>query len=72
MQNQQINNILMLAQNMGLIDLAMQGYNAYKNGKLDIFVNYHYANNKEFKDFFDKNKNKTFEQFLKDKGINVE
>ena len=46
-----INNILDIARNAGLIDVAMEGYNAYRNGKLDVFVNYHYYNNDKFRKF---------------------
>lgn len=67
----QINSILGLAQSAGLLDIAIQGFNAYKNGKLDVFVGYHYQNTPAFKKFFDENKDKTFAEFLEEKGINL-
>lgn len=70
-QNPQINNLLGMAQGAGLLDIAMQGYNAYRNGKLQVFAKYQYDNNPNFKKFYDENKNKTFEQFLNEKGIEL-
>lgn len=61
-----------LAQNAGLVDLVMQGYQAYKNGKLPDFLQYQYDNNIQFRKFYDKNKGKSFEEFLKEKNIHLQ
>lgn len=42
--NPAVSNLMGMAQSAGLIDLAMQGYQAYKMGKLPEFVAYQYDN----------------------------
>lgn len=67
-----MSNLLGMAQNAGLIDIAMQGYRAYQEGKLPEFMQYQYDNNIHFRKFYDKNKNKTFSEFFSEKNINLE
>lgn len=64
-------NLLGMAQSAGLIDIAMQGYQAYKSGKLPEFVAYQYDNNITFRKFYDKHKNQTLEEFFKENNINL-
>lgn len=64
-------NLMSMAQSAGLIDLAMQGYNAYKMGKLPEFVAYQYENNLSFRKFYDKYKGQTLEEFFTDNGIKI-
>lgn len=65
-------NIMAMAQSAGLIDLAIQGYQAYKSGRLPEFVSYQYENNIAFRKFYDKHKNETFKEFLKSNAIDLE
>lgn len=64
-------NIMAMAQGAGLIDIAIQGYQAYQSGRLPEFVSYQYENNITFRKFYDKNKGKTFEEFFKENNINL-
>lgn len=64
-------NLMALAQNAGLVDVAMQGYNAYQSGKLPDFVAYQYENNIKFRKFYDKHKDQTFAEFLAENGITL-
>lgn len=70
--NPAMSNLLGMAQSAGLIDIAMQGYRAYQEGKLPEFMQYQYDNNIHFRKFYDKNKNKTFSEFFSEKNINLE
>ena len=65
-------NIMAMAQSAGLVDLAIQGYQAYKSGRLPEFVSYQYENNIAFRKFYDKHKNETFKEFLKSNAIDLE
>ena len=65
-------NILRIAKGTGLIELAMQGYQAYQCGKLPDFVSYQYENNINFRKFYDKHKNETFQEFFQKNNINLE
>lgn len=58
-------------QNAEMIDLLNQGFNAYNNGKLDVFFKYNYDNNKKFKEIYDKYKDVTLNDFLIQNGINL-
>lgn len=69
--NQAAANLMAMAQNAGLADLAMQGYSAYRTGRLPEFVSYQYDNNIHFRKFYDKHKNQTLEEFFHDSGINL-
>lgn len=65
-------NIMAMAQSAGLIDLAIQGYQAYKAGRLPEFVSYQYENNIAFRKFYDRHKDETFKEFLKSNAIDLE
>lgn len=69
--NPAVGNLMAMAQNAGLIDLAMQGYNAYKTGRLPEFVAYQYDNNIHFRKFYDRHKCQTLEEFFKENHINL-
>lgn len=69
--NPAVGNLMAMAQNAGLVDLAMQGYQAYKTGKLPEFVAYQYDNNIHFRKFYDKHKNQTLEEFFKENRIDL-
>lgn len=70
--NQAANNIMMMAQSAGLIDLAAQGYQAYRSGRLPDFVSYQYANNPAFRAFYDKHKGQTLAEFFEGHNINLD
>lgn len=70
--NPTVGNLLFAAQGAGLIDVAMQGYQAYQSGKLPEFVAYQYDNNITFRKFYDKHKNQTLKEFFGENGINLE
>ena len=65
-------NLMGMAKGAGLIDLAMQGYGAYQNGKIPEFMQYQYDNNIAFRKFYDKNREKTLEEILRENGIHLE
>lgn len=65
-------NLMAMAQNAGLLDLAMQGYSAYRTGRLPEFVLYQYENNIHFRKFYDKHKNQTLQEFFEENKINLE
>ena len=61
-----------MAQSAGLVDLAIQGYQAYKSGRLSELVSYQYEHNIAFRKFYDKHKDETFKEFLKSNAIDLE
>lgn len=69
--NPAVGNLMAMAQNAGLVDLAMQGYQAYKAGRLPEFVAYQYDNSIHFRKFYDKHKGQTLEEFFRENGINL-
>lgn len=70
--NQAVGNLMAVAQSAGLIDIAMQGYQAYKLGKLPEFVSWQYENNIAFRKFYDTHKKQTLEEFMKEKNIIID
>lgn len=69
--NHAAENLMMMAQGAGLIDVIMQGYQAYKEGKLPEFAVKMYESNITFRKFYDKNKDKTLETFFAENRINL-
>lgn len=65
-------NLVAMAQSAGMIDLAVQGYKAYKAGQLPEFVAYQYNNNIAFRKFYDKHKDETLKEFFKSNAIDLE
>lgn len=70
--NPAANNIMMMAQSAGLIDLAAQGYQAYRSGRLPDFVAYQYDHNPAFRDFYARHKDQTLDEFLSGHNINLD
>lgn len=67
--NPAVGNLVSIARSAGLIDIAIQGYQAYQNGKLPEFVSYQYNKNITFRKFYDKYKGKTLQEFFNQNNI---
>ena len=63
--------IMNAVQNAGLIDIALQAYQAYQAGALPDFVVYQYDNNIHFRKFYDKHKSETLQEFFAQNNINL-
>lgn len=65
-------DIMMMAQGAGLVDIAVQGYQAYASGHIHDFVAYQYAHNDAFRKFYDSHKDQTLHDFFDSYGITID
>lgn len=55
----------------GLMNIAMQAWNAYKSGHLDEFAQKLYETNPQFRAYADQNKGKTLGQIAQENGVDI-
>lgn len=56
----------------GLMNIAVQAFQAYRSGKLDEFAQKLYSQNPEFRKFADANKGKTLGQMAQENGVDLD
>lgn len=56
----------------GMMNLAIQAYQAYRSGHLDEFAQDLYQKNPDFRKFADANRGKTLGQMAKENGVDLD
>lgn len=56
----------------GMMNTALQAWNAYKSGRLDEFAQQLYQTNPKFRAYADQNKGKTLGQIAQENGVNLD